>query len=82
MQANPSEHLTNREEDESAQRGVLALILGEHPTQLSISEVLDEVGDDDVNRRAVRDLVSVGLLRRVGDSVLPTRAAICCDVIK
>jgi hypothetical protein len=82
MQGNPRRRLSPLEEDNLAQEGVLHFVLSEHPTQLSLAELLSEVDDDDSHRRAVQDLVRRGLLRRVGDSVLPTRAALIFNGIK
>jgi hypothetical protein len=61
MQANPS------------QRAVLALVLDEHPDQLTTADLEREVG---TSEQAIQDLAVVGLLRRQGDSILPTRAAL------
>ena len=82
MQADRSRQLSPKQEDEIAQEGVLNFVLSEHPHQLSLAEILSEVGDDDTHRRAVQDLVRRGLLRLVGDSVLPTRAALSFESIK
>lgn len=65
--------------DDRAQRAVLSLILNEHPAVLASDEVEREIGPDDATRRALRDLTGVGLLRREGASVLPTRAALHFD---
>jgi hypothetical protein len=61
MQTNPS------------QRAVLALVLDEHPDQLTADDLEREVGGAE---QAIYDLAAVGLLRRQGESVLPTRAAL------
>lgn len=68
-------------EDERAQSAVLSLVLNEHPAQLTLCEVAHEIAVDegDSPERAIRDLVSVGLLRCEGASVLPTRAALHFD---
>jgi hypothetical protein len=68
------------------QGAVLTEILALHPTQLRLSELVQEItagaadfAQTDAIERAVRDLVSVGLLFRNGDLVLPTRAALRFD---
>lgn len=65
--------------DARAQRAVLSLVLDEHPILLAASEVEREIGVGDSTERAMRDLTYVGLLRREGASVLPTRAALHFD---
>ena len=65
--------------DQGTQGAVMALVLAEHPTQLTLGDLMMEIEDEDAVARAVRDLVAVGLLRREGGSVLPTRAAIHFD---
>lgn len=69
----------HRSEDARAQRAVLSLILDEHPALLATSEIEREIGSDDAVARAMRDLTGIGLLRREGASVLPTRAALHFD---
>jgi hypothetical protein len=71
--------LGNRTEDACAQRAVLSLVLDEHPAVLASDEVEREIGPGDAVERAVRDLTGVGLLRREGASILPTRAALHFD---
>ena len=73
-------------EDERTERAVLALVLAEHPAQLSVLELARELcespedfAEGDAVERAVRDLVGVGLLHRQGGFVLPTRAALHFD---
>jgi hypothetical protein len=70
-------------EDAKAERTVLAFIIDEHPTQLTIPEVARALyadpGDfesDDAVERAIRELVGGGLLHCHGRFVLPTRAAL------
>lgn len=69
----------NRNEDACAQRAVLTLVLDEHPACLASDEISREIGVGDATERALRDLTYVGLLRREGASVLPTRAALHFD---
>jgi hypothetical protein len=70
-------------EDAQTQRAVLAIVLAEHPAQLTCPELVRELGGDasvfaarDDAERAVRDLAGVGLLHRHGAFVTPTRAAL------
>jgi DNA-binding HxlR family transcriptional regulator len=70
-------------EDEGVESAVLRQLLDLHPTQLTIAELMREVGGDrgdfaehDAVERAVRELASVGLLHRGDDFVTPTRAAL------
>ncbi|HEX4215112.1 MAG TPA: hypothetical protein VIA06_17465 [Candidatus Dormibacteraeota bacterium] len=53
--------------------------MAEQPTLLTLGDLAMEVRPEDAVGRAVRDLVAVGLLRRDGDSILPTRAAVHLD---
>lgn len=69
----------HRSEDARTQRAVLSLVLQEHPALLAASEIEREMGADDATERAMRDLTGVGLLRREGGTVLPTRAALHFD---
>jgi hypothetical protein len=70
-------------EDLRTQAGLLTLIVSQHPTLLTLGDVVMEMCDDpeDAVFRAVRDLVAVGLLRREGASILPTRAALTYDLL-
>jgi hypothetical protein len=71
--------LDHRSDDARAQRAVLSLVLHEHPALLAASEIEREIGAGDSTERAMRDLTGVGLLRREGATVLPTRAALHFD---
>jgi len=69
--------------DARAERAVLATLLAERPTQLTIAELVRQLTGDpsdfaerDAVQRAVRDLAGVGLLHRRGDFVFPSRAAL------
>jgi hypothetical protein len=67
-------------DDLRTQAAVITLILAEHPTLLTLNDVLMEMsGRGDAVSRAVRDLIAVGLLRQEGGSVLATRAALAFD---
>jgi hypothetical protein len=70
---------SNRNADDHMQRAVLGLVLHHHPTILTIDDLAREIGADDVVEGAVRDLTVVGLLRREGDSILATSAALHFD---
>jgi len=80
MQPNPIRGRTNDAADRGYQAAVLARILWLHPTHLTEPELLlnlfAEGPEVDAYQRAVRDLLSVGLLRLEGRSILPTLAAI------
>jgi hypothetical protein len=73
--------LDNRNADAATLRAVLSLVLAEHPAILAASEIEQEVGAGDATERALRDLISVGLLRREGALILPTRAAVHFDAL-
>lgn len=84
MQAD-SRSFTERRDDET-QGAVLRFVLEEHPTIVAVGDLKSELlandasfGDVDALQRAIRDLTAVGLLRREGDSLLPTRAALCFE---
>ncbi|HEV7563011.1 MAG TPA: hypothetical protein VGO24_05870 [Solirubrobacterales bacterium] len=65
--------------DDATQRAVLSLVLAEHPILLAASEIEQEIGSGDATERALRDLISTGLLRQEGALILPTRAALHFD---
>ncbi len=69
----------NRSDDARAQRAVLSLVLDEHPALLAASEVEREIGAGDAAERAMRDLTGAGLIRKDGETVFPTRAALHFD---
>lgn len=66
-------------QDQGTQSAVMALVLAEHPMLLTLGDLMMEIEGEDAVARAVRDLTAIGLLRREGGSVLPTRAAIHFD---
>ena len=62
---------------------VLREVLDLYPETLTLDELVRELTIDSVEfeerdrvHRAVRDLIAGGLIHRVGDLVLPTRAAV------
>jgi hypothetical protein len=78
-----------RADDDHDQGAVLAQILAVHPTQLRLSDLVNELSADpgqfaeqDRVERAVRDLIRVGLLHRQGECVLPTPAALRFDALE
>jgi hypothetical protein len=88
MQPNPIPGQTNEARDRRNQQGVLARVLELHPTHLTLEELLLELGTGvdggptrEHHERAIRDLVAAGLIRRDGDSILPTRAALSFEEI-
>lgn len=80
---NPRRQLAPHEKDDQDQEGIMALVISEHPIQLTVSELVrqmvppdaDWIESDDIER-GVRDLVGIGLLHRNGDTIRPTRAAL------
>lgn len=75
--------MSSRKEDRQIQAAVLSLLLEATPHQMTDAEVLDAVtagsrdfGTRDDAQRAIRDLIAVGLLHRIGSEFLwPTHAA-------
>ncbi len=72
-----------KSEDKKTESAVLALLLDEHPTRLTMDELIlvlhadPERGDpEDAGKRAVRELVGAGLVHREGRFLAPARAAL------
>jgi hypothetical protein len=69
-------------EDEGVESVVLRQLLDLHPTRLTLTELVREIGsgssfaERDAIERAVRDLAAVGLLHQGEEFVTPTRAAL------
>jgi hypothetical protein len=70
-------------EDAATESAVLQQLLDLHPAQLTLAELIREVGGESVDfaerdaiERAVRDLTGAGLLHHRSTFVLPTRAAL------
>jgi hypothetical protein len=70
-------------EDRRTESAVLSFLLNEHPTRLTVDELIlvlhadPERGDpEDAGSRAVRELVAAGLVHREGRFLAPTRAAL------
>jgi hypothetical protein len=73
-------------EDHQTEGAVLALLLAEHTTQLTLEELALVLGADprrpdpeDDAKRAVRELVGAGLLHLQDRFLVPTRAALYFD---
>lgn len=72
------------EEDAKIEAAVLRQLLALHPVQLTLDEVVREVGGEeedgfglrDAVERAVRELAAAGLVHHSGEVVLPSRAAL------
>lgn len=80
--AGDDERATTAALDDRDQARVLGEVLLIYPESLTLVELVRELTaasadfhEQDRIERAVRDLVAGGLLHRVGDLVLPTRAA-------
>ena len=74
---------TTEGEDAATESAVLLRVLDLHPAGLTTAELIRDVGGAeagfaarDAVARAVRELIGAGLLRRSGELVLPTRAAL------
>jgi len=79
----PRRALAPHEEDDRDQEGIMALVIAEHPIQLTLSELARQMvgveaafGESDRIERGVRELVGTGLLHRCGDTIRPSRAAL------
>jgi hypothetical protein len=77
------EGATTDSEDVRDRARVLHEVLLLYPETLTLDELVRELTIDSVEfaerdriHRAVRDLIAGGLIHRVGDLVLPTRAAV------
>jgi hypothetical protein len=69
--------------DGDYEEAVLRHVLTEQPTILRLCDLIRELarnprefGDRDAVKRAVRELIKVGLLHRQGECILPTPAAV------
>jgi hypothetical protein len=75
-----------RKEREHTAFAVILTVLDAHPTHLTEADVVRELagdhpvfGEHDDIENHVRDLIGVGVLRREGDSILPTRPTLYLD---
>lgn len=75
MQAQPSQHPTDEGDHKKNQRALLALALHEYPDHLTWKMLGGRIAKGDPLERAVRELVTVGLIFCEGDRLLPTLAA-------
>lgn len=70
----------NQRADLAAEASLLSLVLSTHPTVLSAEELERQMSASaDAFERALWTLTGAGLLRREGESVLPTYAALTFD---
>ncbi len=70
----------NEAEDLSEQSGLLSLVLSHHPAILTAAELQRQMSAEaDSFEQAIWSLTGAGLLRREGESVLPTHAALSFD---
>jgi hypothetical protein len=68
------------EQEETAQKGVLVLLLGSDSQRpCSVAELERERGDHLGTVDAVASLHAAGLVHRCGEFVFATRAAVCMD---
>jgi hypothetical protein len=74
---------TPAEDDAMIEAAVLRRLLDLHPVQLTLDELLRELGVEpedferrDAVERAVRDLAAAGLVHRLEDFAVPSRAAL------
>lgn len=87
--AGEDERATTAAQDTHDQRRVLREVLFQRPETLTVDELVRELTIDSTEfserdriERAVRDLIASGLLHKVGDLVLPTRAAVLYDSLE
>lgn len=80
--------ITNDAQDARDQAQVLREVLDLYPATLTLDELVRELTvaspeftEHDRIKRAVRDLTAGGLIHRIGDLVLPTRAAVNFDAL-
>jgi hypothetical protein len=73
MQDQPN--LSVSETEAQLDRGVLNLVLSEHPWPWRIDEIARELDNEANAEDAVCRLTASGLLHRVGEFVFPTRTA-------
>lgn len=79
----PGDSLSTSAADAATEAAVLLRVLDLQPAQVSLAELSRDLHGErprfeerDAIERAVRDLIAAGLLRRGGELVLPTRAAL------
>jgi hypothetical protein len=79
----PLDPISPAGDDKRTERAVLALLLNEHPTRLTVDEMIlvlhadpDRGDPEDAAGRAVRELVGAGLIHREGRFLSPSRATL------
>lgn len=80
---NPRRRLGVAEKDDRDQEAIMWLLIGEHPTQLTVAELVrimvppeaPSIESKEIER-GVRELVGMGLLHCNGDTIRPTRAVL------
>lgn len=77
----PGPMTATMKEDVVKQTAVLAFVIDELPLHLTRPEIYLALGDTDLTHRAVDDLIKAGLLREVGESIVPTRPAMAFDLL-
>jgi hypothetical protein len=73
---------TPEQEDMRVQLGILGNVIAEHPTILTLRDLVLENApetSEKATEQAVQELVALGLLHQEGSLVLPTRAALQFD---
>jgi hypothetical protein len=75
MQDKPSQHATDERQNKLNQRALLALALYEFPHHLHRKMLGGQITVGAPLDRAIRELVTVGLIFCQGDELLPTVAA-------
>lgn len=75
MQAKPSQHATDEHKNRHYQRALLALALYEYPAHLHRRNLGWQIVIGPPLDRAIRELVTAGLIFCEGDELLPTLAA-------
>lgn len=77
------------DQDRRNQAAVLDHVLALHPESATVDELVRELSSGEAEfsqrdqlLRATRDLTGVGLLRAVGELVMPTRAAVVFDALR
>jgi hypothetical protein len=88
---NPTDHGLDpafpSDADHLIEASVLAFVLSEHPTHLTVPELVLAMGQDrdcaadEEIEGAIRELVGAGLLRIAASLVVPTRAALYFDTL-
>jgi hypothetical protein len=75
MHAQTSQRSADERRHKRNQRALLALALYEFPTHLQRKNLGWQIATGEAMERAISELVTVGLIFREGDTLLPTLAA-------